>query len=122
MELAIIPVLWRFTHLADVNSQTAAVDENVHWLALRREIVVWSGTSESMLRRAKSDRTNPSVCLDARGNTRPNVTTVSIAWLEYFGGRPALFFDRLGASQFTSLPSVSEIQTVKLPRWRRPAS
>ena len=27
-----------------------------------------------------------------------------------------------GASQFTSLPAVSEIQTVRLPRLRRPAS
>ncbi len=48
-------------------------------LALRRDIVVWSGTSLSRFSSLNYDHRNPSVCLDARPNTMLTVTAVSIA-------------------------------------------
>ena len=51
-------------------------------LALRLEIVLWSGTSLSRFRSVSSERRKPSVCRDARPNTTPKVTVVSMAWFE----------------------------------------
>ena len=63
-------------------------------LALRLEIVLWSGTSLSRFRSVSSERRKPSVCLDARPNTTPKVTVVSMAWFEYLRCRPG--FLRVG--------------------------
>ena len=64
----------------------------------------------------------PSVCRDARPNTTPKVTVVSMAWFEYWRGRPGFLRVGLGEFQLASLPSVSPSQTVRLPRARRPVS
>ena len=91
-------------------------------LTLRLEIVVWSGTSLSRFRSVSRERKKPSVCLDARPNTTPKVTVVSMAWFEYWRGRPGFLRFGLGEFQLASLPSVSPSQTVRLPRARRPVS
>ena len=69
-----------------------------------------------------SERRKPSVCLDARPNTKPKVTVVSMAWFEYLRCRPGFLRVGLGEFQLASLPSVSPSQTVRLPRARRPVS
>ena len=91
-------------------------------LALRLEIVLWSGTSLSRFRSVSSERRKPSVGLDARPNTKPKVTVVSMAWFEYLRCRPGFLRVGLGEFQLASLPSVSPSQTVRLPRARRPVS
>ena len=91
-------------------------------LALRLEIVLWSGTSLSRFRSVSSERRQPAVCLDARPNTTPKVTVVSMAWFEYWRCRPGVLRVGLGEFQLASLPSVSPSQTVRLPRARRPVS
>ena len=82
-------------------------------LALRLEIVLWSGTSLSRFRSVSSERRKPSVCLDARPNTKPKVTVVSMAWFEYLRCRPGFLRVGLGEFQLASLPSVSPSQTVR---------
>ena len=57
--------------------------------------MLWSGTSLSRFRSVSSERRKPSVCLDARPNTKPKVTVVSMAWFEYLRCRPG--FLRVGA-------------------------
>ena len=54
---------------------------------MQQRLVLWSGTS---LSRVSSERGTPSVCLDARPNTKPKVTVVSMAWFEYLRGRPGV--------------------------------
>ena len=67
-------------------------------LALRLEIVLWSGTSLSRFRSVSRERRKPSVCLDARPNTKPKVTVVSRAWFEYWRCRPGVL--RVGLGEF----------------------
>ncbi len=57
-------------------------------LAVRLEVVRWSGTSLSRVRSVSRARRTPSVGLDAMPHTKPKGTVVSRAWFEYWRCRP----------------------------------
>ena len=87
-------------------------------VAERRLRVVWSGTRSASPSRSTMEPTRPSVCRNAKRNTARSVSPVRIARGEYQGCLPRV---ARGSAAHAAIAS-SLNHTVKLPRWRNPAS
>ena len=83
-----------------------------------RHRVVWSGTARSSPSRPMTEPISPSVWRNGRRNTARSVSAVRIAKGEYQGCPPRV----VRGSALHAWIASSVNQTVRLPRWRRPAS